>query len=409
MTVQTHEKFFLNGIQTSMAFCPQLPATHSRIVSSAGDHPISSMCWRQYVASWEIKNQKLYLIGISGKFQLVGDEPLLADWFSGVLRVSTGEAVRCGYAQQATVVGNEVCIDIVSGDVIEFNAGFLETGDATTNPGCTNTPLDRSIDFGVVKRYLSEKGFGFVSRTFAGSGSKEVFFHVKTLKKTHPELAKKLSAEPTGELISFWYTSEETDRGMSVSAILNVEDIYRRHDAFAFISHAIDGAWKEIKSVLPDWLEPVTFELFGPTKVRDLKIERVRRLQKQRYEIEVARQAVLEQKEGERLKRERVLEIERIKKQIEESEFKQLVDEVSALGFTQTAQLSNYIMKNKLGYKYKNISGVLKMMRDGDVWDFEGGFPPAVYAQICRALDLGNKGTRARAVGFTSFDELTRQ
>lgn len=409
MTVQAHEKIVLNGIQTSMASCPSLPAMHSRVVSRAGDHPLSSLCWRQYVGAWEIKGQRLYLVGISGRFQLIGDAPLLADWVSGVLKISIAEAVRCGYGDQAAVVGNEVHIGIVSGHVIEFNAGELTAEVERATLVRTDLLANESVDFGVVKRYLPEKGFGFVGSTLAGSDKQEVFFHIKTLKKTHPDIARKLNAEQADEPVSFWYASEKTDRGMSVSAVLKVEDIRQRHDAFSFLTQRVEGAWKEMTAVVPDWLERVTLELLGPDRVKEFKIERVRRSQQQRHEHEVARQAVLQQQEDERLKREYGLETERIRKQVEESEFEQLVADVSALGFTHTGQLSNYIMKNKLGYKYKNISGVLKMMRGGDTWDFEGGFPPAVYAQICKALGLDNKGTRARAIGFTSFDELTRK
>jgi len=63
-------------------------------------------------------------------------------------------------------------------------------------------------------------------------------------------------------------------------------------------------------------------------------------------------------------------------------------------------------MRNKLGLKYKHISGVVTMKKDGSTWDFKGGFPPDIYADICSALDLDNNGSYAKVVSFNSFNEL---
>jgi hypothetical protein len=80
---------------------------------------------------------------------------------------------------------------------------------------------------------------------------------------------------------------------------------------------------------------------------------------------------------------------------------------MKALGFTHSAQVSSYIMKNQLGYKYKNISGIVRMEKDGRQWDFKGGFPPEIYSKICQSLNLGNEGSYARVVAFNSFEELS--
>lgn len=46
-------------------------------------------------------------------------------------------------------------------------------------------------DFGSVTDYDSEKGFGFIEGHFSGI---EVFFHINTIKKIDPELAKKIDS-----------------------------------------------------------------------------------------------------------------------------------------------------------------------------------------------------------------------
>lgn len=90
----------------------------------------------------------------------------------------------------------------------------------------------------------------------------------------------------------------------------------------------------------------------------------------------------------------------------EDKEFAQLVEEVKALGFTESRQVTQYIIKNKLGNKYKHISGVLEMERGADSWKYCGGFPPHIYARLCEALGLGSKDTGARVKSFKSYKEI---
>ena len=89
------------------------------------------------------------------------------------------------------------------------------------------------------------------------------------------------------------------------------------------------------------------------------------------------------------------------------TELYRLVQEVEAQGFQSSSDLSSYIRKNQLGYKYPNISGVVTMRSNGTSWDFKGGFPPKVYRILCTILGLSNNGSRARAVGFKSYASLS--
>jgi len=91
---------------------------------------------------------------------------------------------------------------------------------------------------------------------------------------------------------------------------------------------------------------------------------------------------------------------------IEEKEFNELVTELSELGFIHSSEVSEYIVKNKLGTKYKNISGILKMQKSGDEWSFDGGFPRDIYARLCRKLKLKNKGSQARPGEFTPYKKV---
>ena len=102
----------------------------------------------------------------------------------------------------------------------------------------------------------------------------------------------------------------------------------------------------------------------------------------------------------------KLIEEQKIQKEIEYREFKELITEMASLGFTHSKELSDYIIRNQLGYKYKNISGVLEMEKDGYRWDFNGGFPEKIYAQICSELNLRNEGSNAKVVNFNSFKKL---
>lgn len=90
----------------------------------------------------------------------------------------------------------------------------------------------------------------------------------------------------------------------------------------------------------------------------------------------------------------------------EADELYNLLEKVRPLRFARSKQLSDYIVRNSLGYKYPNIAGIVRMEDGGTEWNFNGGFPPKIYAIICDELALGNQGTRARVVGFESYKQM---
>ena len=97
------------------------------------------------------------------------------------------------------------------------------------------------------------------------------------------------------------------------------------------------------------------------------------------------------------------------KTQLEDAEFRELLEEVSAKGFTESRQVSHYIIANKLGSKYRHISGVLEMERGDDAWKYRGGFPPHIYARLCDVLGLNQKTSDAKVAGFKSFRDLNHE
>jgi hypothetical protein len=123
MTAQIHELLLLDGEWTSMAFVPPLPEGHPRIGVASEERrraapsliTSSTACWRQYRGSWEIKDGRFYLIAVEGRYELKGEGPLFADWFSGVLRVPRGKVIAYVHMGFGSVFEEELHIVVEKG------------------------------------------------------------------------------------------------------------------------------------------------------------------------------------------------------------------------------------------------------------------------------------------------------
>jgi hypothetical protein len=76
----------LDGECVDLVTRPPLPEKHPRI--RGGGSPTGP---RGYVASWKVKNEHLYLVELRGKYQLIGEEPLFADWVTTDLKIEHGQ------------------------------------------------------------------------------------------------------------------------------------------------------------------------------------------------------------------------------------------------------------------------------------------------------------------------------
>jgi len=90
----------------------------------------------------------------------------------------------------------------------------------------------------------------------------------------------------------------------------------------------------------------------------------------------------------------------------ERKEFRKLIDEILPLQFTHSYQVTNYIMENKLGNKYKNISGNLDMSNSRKNWTYQGGISPKIYAKLCNILNLRDKKTNSYVDNFIPFKNI---
>jgi hypothetical protein len=127
MTAQIREQLIIDGEETSMAFCPPLPEDHPRVFEPGPDKVVgdaadiflfSTACWRGYQGTWEIKGGRFYLVALCGRYQLRPGDPVLADWFSGILRVPKGERILYVHMGFGSVYEQELHIKIEKGEVV---------------------------------------------------------------------------------------------------------------------------------------------------------------------------------------------------------------------------------------------------------------------------------------------------
>lgn len=264
--------------------------------------------------------------------------------------------------------------------------------------------------FGVVEKYVSDRGFGFVTNEFPDGRRESYFFHIKSVKKARPELVADLES---GKGASFWYILEESQKGKQALPLDKRQWDANKQHADRLVGR-IEQIWAH-SAVLPTWLDGVTVELLG-VELREQLVQEREQVESERRRIadehlkisEAKRLGRIAQEEADRAKRLADEEARRAISAAEETakrkEFDALVAEIAAYGFTRSSDVSRYIVKNKLGYKYKKISGYITMELDGRQWEFKGGFPPDVYAQLCDALGLGNNGSASKVVYFESFE-----
>jgi len=94
---------------------------------------------------------------------------------------------------------------------------------------------------------------------------------------------------------------------------------------------------------------------------------------------------------------------------VEQKEFIALLNEIKEHNFRNSKELTEYIRKNRLGLKYKNIAGEVKMRNvDGREWTLSGGIAPSYFARLCRELRF-NKSHNCEPTEFTPYKNLGEQ
>jgi cold shock CspA family protein len=255
-----------------------------------------------------------------------------------------------------------------------------------------------NIEFGVVTRYFSDRGFGFVSRDLSGAQQDQVFFHISVLESTFPELENAIKSQGDDETTFFWYEVGSSTKGPQVVDTFDYDDISSLPiDDFLVVVEKLKSLWKNLDFQLPEWMVKVAKNTLTPEQFIDIESSR-------KTEIEKIKSQRLVQAPSKKV----IPKYTSFFNTIEEKEFEALVAEIEPLGFQQSSEVSKYIVRCRLGLKYQHISGHLEMSMNGESWTFDGGFPPAIYSRLCTEIGLKNNGSSARATRFTSYKAMSK-
>ena len=127
MTAQFSEKLRYDGIEMPLYSLP-LKSSPQFQEFAPKIECTSTALWRGYIGEWEIVGYDLYLIGIKGVttegksirlsdiFPNCGDR-VLADWYTGKLRVPIGECIDYVHGDFLSVFEEDLFIDIKNGVV----------------------------------------------------------------------------------------------------------------------------------------------------------------------------------------------------------------------------------------------------------------------------------------------------
>lgn len=129
MTAQFRETLKYNGVNYYLATEPLEPYLEKHNIKF---YAWCTACWRGYTCKWVIEDDMLYLTNLYGfistddnddlkdmivslDYLFPGQDKVLADWFSGVLRLPHGEIIRYIHQGYDSVYEKELFLEIVNG------------------------------------------------------------------------------------------------------------------------------------------------------------------------------------------------------------------------------------------------------------------------------------------------------
>lgn len=155
MTAQAREKIVIDGKETSMTSTPEIPENNPGILKVPQQY-ITSDCWRGYVGAWEIKNGRLYLIGISGKYNLRENTPIFANWYTGTLAVSEGSIINQINNGYTFVYEKDVNIKIKNGFVVLIKT--IDNRQKLKNIESQKTNNENDLKTSLIKKFVATQG-----------------------------------------------------------------------------------------------------------------------------------------------------------------------------------------------------------------------------------------------------------
>lgn len=120
MTVQVPEEIIIDGVEAKFDSKVPLPKSH-KMINKISDYPISSACWRGYVGRWEIKEGYLYLVELSDNYCVLGNEPILADWYTGIMKINIGKIIENSSHGYNPRYEKSIVLEIQKGKVLIYD------------------------------------------------------------------------------------------------------------------------------------------------------------------------------------------------------------------------------------------------------------------------------------------------
>ncbi|PSW66250.1 hypothetical protein C0W88_07660 [Photobacterium leiognathi subsp. mandapamensis] len=149
MTAQTPEILIYHGEEITLHSIPEIPSNHPLIRHNENQPEfLSTGCWRGYIGTWELKNRKLYLKSINGKYSI--RMPIFADWYSGVLTIPESEPGDYFHGGWGRMYAKNQLITIVNGEITTIHyqnknaLGYIDSDVKKTLNKVIGTIIDSS-------------------------------------------------------------------------------------------------------------------------------------------------------------------------------------------------------------------------------------------------------------------------
>ena len=129
MTAQIGEKIIYNGDEYHIATEPLNPYLEKHNIEFKA---YWTACWRGYYGSWEIEDDKLYLIDLRANLPIndketkevgidylfPGQEKVFADWFTGEIRITYGKILKYVHMAYESIYEKEMFLKIENGRLV---------------------------------------------------------------------------------------------------------------------------------------------------------------------------------------------------------------------------------------------------------------------------------------------------
>lgn len=122
MTAQARDRIIYNNEEYGLASVPLGPYLRTRGIEFVSR---TTANWRGYVSTWEITEDKLFLVGLSAylgnnknvgiDYLFPGQNKVFADWFTGEVRIPRGELLLYVHAGFGSIYTEDLFLDFQNG------------------------------------------------------------------------------------------------------------------------------------------------------------------------------------------------------------------------------------------------------------------------------------------------------